>query len=553
MVRAIVAGSRADTSWATIAICSFPSTAGILFGYDSGWIAGVLAMRAFKRDFGHPNSTEELAWNGYLYSSTDKALITSILSAGTFCGALSAGYVADRIGRRNAIILGSAIYTIGVVPEMVAPIGGTPVMVVGRAVAGFGVGVVSASTIMYVSEITPKQIRGSIMGAYQLAITSGILFAACVSIGTQSLLSSAAYRIVIGVQFLWALWLGLGLLFMPESPRWFMMKGKEEKAKKALAQIYRRSADSDFVEQEYKVLEESYQAEMAAGAANASFLDCFKGGFNRGSNLHRTFIGTSIQMFQQLTGVNFIFYYGTTFFQRAGISNPFVISLIVAAVNTASTPMALWAIERFGRRKLLITGAMGMTICELIVAIIGTVLPNAHVAQNVLITFVCIYIFFFAATWGPCAWTVCGEIFPQRTRSQGTALSTASNWFFNFLISFVAPYLVDQDHANLGPKIFFIFGACTIACGFFAKFVIYETQGLSLEQTDMMMKEVSARESPKWWGRTGLARVDSPGDSPSTVSTRKPWGRKSKGEESPQMEQVEQARTSSSAPSGANV
>ncbi|KUJ22569.1 MFS sugar transporter-like protein [Mollisia scopiformis] len=513
----------------TIAICAFPAAGGILFGYDSGWIAGILAMDQFKKDFGKP-SVDKLAYMGLLYSSTDKSLITSMLSAGTFFGALSAGYIADRIGRKNNIILGCAIYGIGVVLEMI-PHGSVPLLTVGRTVAGLGVGLVSATTITYASEITPKQIRGSVVGGYQLNITIGILVAAAINIATQRLHSTAAYRIPIALQFLWALILGIGLLFMPESPRYLVMKDRKADAKKALSTIWGEPETSDMVENEYKLIEDSYTAERDSGAAKATILDCFRGGCKSGSNLHRTFIGISIQMFQQLTGVNFIFYYGTTFFQRAGIQNAFVVSIITASVNVVSTPIALWAIEWFGRRPLLIWGALGMCICQFIVAIVGTIEPDSEAAQKTLITFVSFFIFFFASTWGPVAWTVCGEMYPQKTRSQSTAVATASNWLFNFVIGFVAPYLVDEDKADLGAKIFFIFGGCDVLCFLYAFFGIYETKGLSLEDVDRMMKETSARHSAEWnkWRRAigekgdgssdkaDLTEAEDAGASPSSV------------------------------------
>jgi MFS family permease len=129
------------------------------------------------------------------------------------------------------------------------------------------------------------------------------------------------------------------------------------------------------------------------------------------------------------TGCNFVFYFGTTFFQQLGIiENPFLISLITTLVNTCSTPISFYTMERVGRRPLLIWGALGMLICEFIVAIIGTVKPDDDTAVKVMIAFICIYIFFFATTWGPGAWVVIGEIFPLPMRAKGVALSTASNW-----------------------------------------------------------------------------------------------------------------------------
>jgi SP family sugar:H+ symporter-like MFS transporter len=151
-----------------------------------------------------------------------------------------------------------------------------------------------------------------------------------------------------------------------------------------------------------------------------------------------------------------------------------------------------------------------MGISQLIVAIVGIV--TSHTASDtfasqpsstsdsskVLIAFVCIFIFFFASTWGPCVWAVTGEIFPVRVRSKGIALSTASNWLWNFVIAFCTPYLVDQDQADLGAKVFFIWGGTCILCGLFAYFFVYETKGLSLEEVDRMMVEITPRKSKKW-------------------------------------------------------
>lgn len=143
-----------------------------------------------------------------------------------------------------------------------------------------------------------------------------------------------------------------------------------------------------------------------------------------------------MQMMQQLTGINFIFYFGTVFFTSLGtISNPFLITLITTLVNVCSTPVSFWTVERFGRRKILIIGGSGMVIMQFIVGIIGVTAGRAsvnnHAAVSAMIAFICFNISFFAATWGPCAWVVIGEIFPLPIRSRGVGISTSSNWFWN--------------------------------------------------------------------------------------------------------------------------
>ena len=153
----------------------------------------------------------------------------------------------------------------------------------------------------------------------------------------------------------------------------------------------------------------------------------------------RTLTGIFLQAWQQLTGVNFIFYFGTTFFTNAGIKDPFLISIATSTVNVGMTLPGIWGVERFGRRRLLLVGAVGMTVCEFIIAIIGstTSLTNRS-AQSAEVAFVCFYIAFFASTWGPIAWVVTGEIFPLKIRAKAMSLSVASNWLWNFAIAYAS-------------------------------------------------------------------------------------------------------------------
>jgi len=159
----------------------------------------------------------------------------------------------------------------------------------------------------------------------------------------------------------------------------------------------------------------------------------FQGRLETNGNLRRTGVSVAMQRFQQWTGVNFIFYYGTIF-QKAGVpQTTFIIGIITTVVNFGSTPLSFWTIERFGRRPLLIYGALGMLTCEFIIAIVGTVAPSSAAAGYVLVVFICIYISFFASTWGLAAWVIIGEIYPLPIRAKGVALSTVSNCAVEFL------------------------------------------------------------------------------------------------------------------------
>lgn len=424
-------------------MCAFAAFGGIFFGYDSGYISGVQGMAYVIHTYtgipypGPNASKEELA--AFTLPSSQKSLITSILSAGTFFGAIIAGDIADLIGRRITIIAGCGIFIVGVILQTASTALG--LLVAGRLIAGFGVGFVSAIIILYMSEIAPKKVRGAIVSGYQFCITIGLLLASCVDYGTQNRLDTGSYRIPIAIQMAWALILATGLFLLPESPRYFVKRGKLDKAIDALARLRGQPRESQLIQAELAEIVANHEYELQVvpqGSYFSSWANCFKGGLSKpSSNLRRTILGTSMQMMQQWTGVNFIFYFGTTFFQELGtINNPFLIGLITTLVNVCSTPISFWTIERFGRRPLLIWGALGMVVCQFIVAIIGVTDGGNPNAVRAMIAFICIYIFFFASTWGPGAWVVIGEIFPLPIRSRGIGLSTASNWLWNCVSKF---------------------------------------------------------------------------------------------------------------------
>ncbi|KAM0700909.1 hypothetical protein Q7P35_012631 [Cladosporium inversicolor] len=492
-------------------MCAFAAFAGMLFGYDSGYISSVLGMKQFKLDYGHEVSRIDQNAvpqpgnpNVYIdYATWQKSLIVSILSAGTFFGALISGSLADRFGRRTTIIAGCAIFIAGVVIQ----VGATYVeaFVVGRLVAGFGVGFVSAINILYMSEIAPRKIRGAIVSCYQFAVTLGIMLASCVGYTTQDRTDSGSYRIPISIQFLWAVVLATGLFFLPESPRYFVKKGDLDRAADALARVRGQSKDNEYILDELAEIQANYEYEKEIG--EEGWQGCFAGGWRRNSNLRKILIGTMLQFWQQWTGINFIFYYNTTFFQTVGLQNPFLISMITTVVNVCSTPISFYTIEKFGRRPLLIWGAVGMTVSEFVIAIVGTVSEDSKAASYVLIVFVCLFIFFFASTWGPAGWVIIGEIFQLPIRSKGVAISTAANWFWNCIIGVIVPYMVDPAYGNLGSKVFFIWGGLCGCSIFWAYFFVPETRGLTLEQVDKMMEEVTARKSATWKPHDNFTRA----------------------------------------------
>jgi sugar porter (SP) family MFS transporter len=260
---------------------------------------------------------------------------------------------------------------------------------------------------LYQSETAPKWIRGVIVGSYQLAITIGLLLASVVNNATQNMQNTGCYRIPVAVQFAWAIILLVGMLVLPETPRYYIRRDNLPGATKSLAILRRLEQTHPAILEELAEIQANHEYEKTLG--EASYLDCLKGNL-----LKRLITGCLLQSLQQLTGINFIFYYGTQFFKNSGFKDSFLISLITNCVNVVSTFPGLYAIDKWGRRPVLFWGAVGMCVCQFIVAILGTTTTSQDTAgaiivhnlpaQKAAIAFICFYIFFFASSWGPVAW-----------------------------------------------------------------------------------------------------------------------------------------------------
>ncbi|KAK9775410.1 hypothetical protein AB5N19_08567 [Seiridium cardinale] len=489
-----VAGSSAPA----IMVGLFVATGGLLFGYDTGAINGILAMDAFTKQFNTgylDESTHELA-----LSPSQTAIIVAILSAGTAIGALIAAPSADIIGRRLSLLVSVGIFCFGVIFQVCAD--AIPMLLVGRFFAGVGVGAVSLLVPLYQSEMAPKWIRGTLVCAYQLSITIGLLTSSVVNIAVKDMSSAAAYRIPIGLQFSWACVLALGILVLPETPRYLIKRGLKENAALSLSRLRRLDITHPALVEELAEIEANHQYEMSLGAD--SYKDIFLGAPHLG---RRTLTGCGLQMLQQLTGINFIMYYGTTFFHGAKVDSPFLISIITNIINVVSTLPGLFVVESWGRRNLLMIGAMGMSICQLTIAIFASAVNNAEgeTSSKILIIFVSFFIFFYASSWGPVCWVVTAEIYPLKVRAKAMSVSTASNWLLNFGIAYGTPYMVSTGAgaADMGSKVFYVWGAfCILSC-LFVYCMVYETSKISLEQIDEMYERVeyawnSKKFEPSW-------------------------------------------------------
>lgn len=308
-------------------------------------------------------------------------------------------------------------------------------MMMGRFVAGLGVGNLSVGVPMFQSESAPKEIRGAVVASYQLMITIGILVSNIINYGVRNLEeSSASWRIVIGLGIFFSLPLGLGILLVPESPRWLASRSDWDGARRSLARLRGLKHDPHAAPVEDDLYEMQQMLEKERQVGTGSWLECFNPRSGIPKLVYRTLLGIAIHFLQQWTGVNYFFYYGASIFDSAGIDDPIQVQLILGAVNVAMTFYGLYVVERYGRRWPLFIGALWQAAWLLVFATVGTVSPpsDANRATGiVMIVSACMFIASFAGTWGPMAWVVIGETFPLRTRAKQASLATAGNWLGN--------------------------------------------------------------------------------------------------------------------------
>jgi len=418
----------------------------------------------------------------------------SQLSIGTLAGALVVAPIADRIGRKYSMTFWSLVFMVGVVVQIASSTSWQQVAV-GRLIAGAGVGALSIMVPMYVSETAPRQVRGALVSTYQLFITLGIFTADAINFGTEARPDSGSWRIPMAIGFIWPLILGLGILAFPESPRFAYRNGRVDEARAAMAKFAGVPEKHREVRREIAEIKEKHDLEISLG--KRPWIELLTGP----RMAYRTMLGITLQALQQLTGANFFFYYGTTIFKATGLSNSFVTAMILGGVNFGMTFFGLYVVERFGRRKSLIVGGIGMTVNFLIFASIGSfALDNATPqstpqAGTAMIVFACFFICFYAVTWGPIIWCIVGELFPSHYRARSMALVTSSNWTWNFLIAFFTPFITAAIEFKYG----YVFAGCNFAAVLVVYFFVCETQGKTLEEIDTMyISKVKPWKSSKW-------------------------------------------------------
>ncbi|OAA66919.1 D-xylose-proton symporter [Niveomyces insectorum RCEF 264] len=506
-------------------LSAFASLGGFLFGYDQGVVSGIVTMQSFGAKF--PRI--------YL-DSTFKGWFVSTLLLLAWLGSLINGPLADRFGRKGSILIAVVIFVLGSAIQAGADT--IAMLFAGRAVAGLAIGMLTMIVPMYMSEVSTAGIRGTLVVLQQLSITLGILISYWIEYGSQYIggarcapdiaytggtaanptfdprhdvgphgctgQSDASWRFPFALQILPGLILGVGIIFFPESPRFYLMRKQEEKALRSLARIRRVHPDTESLRVEYLAIkaevlfDESVARDRHPGKTGlVLWLSQHVELVSTWPAFHRLAIGCCVMFFQQFMGCNAMIYYAPTIFAQLGLSSQttgLLATGVYGIVNTLSTLPALFLIDKVGRRPLLMCGAVGTCISLVIVgAVVGRYGDSLTVHKSAGwagIAFIYIYDINFSYSFAPIGWVLPSEIFNLGNRSRAMAITTSATWMCNFIIGLVTPDMLDT--IKWGTYIFFA-AFCLLAL-VFTYFFIPETRGKSLEDMDLVFNDTAAHE-----------------------------------------------------------
>jgi sugar porter (SP) family MFS transporter len=432
---------------------------GLLFGYDTGVVSGALLF--LQKDFGGLSSFQE-------------ELVTSLLLVGAVVGALLAGRVADLIGRRLTVLITAAVFVVGVLLAAFTPT--YPVLLVARVVIGLAVGSASMVVPLYIGEVVPARVRGGLVSLNQLAITSGILVSYLVDYGLSG---TGNWRLMFGLAAIPAAALFTGMLFQKESPHWLIRQDRIDEARDVLTRV----RDSDDIEDEIHDVQEVSRRQAGTRELLSPRVRPL------------LFVGVMLAVFQQITGINTVIYYAPSLLAGAGFGNSAALlaNVVNGAVNVGMTIVAVWLLDRVGRRPLLLSGTAGMAVGMAITACSFLGGEHLHGALAVVaVVGLLVYTGSFAIGLGPVFWLLIAEIYPLRIRGAAMSVATMANWGANFVVTVSFLTLLN---AIDGVGVFFLFGFLTlVALAYFWR-KVPETKGRSLHEIERQLTG-SAAELP---------------------------------------------------------
>ncbi len=428
-------------------VAAVAACAGLLFGYDTGAISGAILF--VRPEFG--------------LSPALVGIVTSVALAGATAGSLAGGWLADRFGRRHVIIVTALLFAGGsVLSAFAASVGW---LIGSRVLIGIATGVASFVAPMYLSEIAPPRVRGSLVALNQLAVTIGILASYVID---YALSAGGNWRWMFGVGAIPALVLFAGMLIVPNTPRWLLLRGRDQEAAQALGRIRAKQ----------EIAPEVAAMKAALPSASTHWSDLLS------TQLRMPMlVGIGLAVLQQVTGINTVIYYAPIIFQFAGIgsaSSSIFASLSVGVVNVVMTIVAVVLLDRAGRRPLLLVGETGMVL-SLAALAAGFALHGSAAVGWITAASLVAYVGSFAIGLGPVFWLLISEIYPLRIRGLAMSVATVANWVSNLVVTLTFPDLVALIGAS---ATFVLYAAVGVASLVFTWRLVPETRGKTLEQIE---------------------------------------------------------------------
>ena len=462
-------------------IVSISATGGLLFGFDIGVISG--AIPYFQKRFALDNSWVEL--------------ITTSGLVGAVIGAMFCGRVADILGRKKVILASAVVFAIGAIWSGLAP--SAIDLLIARLFLGLAIGVSSFAVPLYIAEISPTKIRGTLVSMFQLLVTIGVLVSyfsdLAFAVPENDPRYNECWRPMLYVGAIPAVIMFIGMIFLPETPRWLISKGREQKCREVLQKV----EEPELIEEVISKMKEEMLQD------SGKWTEIFKPWLRSA-----LMIAIGIMFLQQFTGINTIIYYRPKIFLMAGfdgVKAAIMGSVSVGIALVIFTVVSLFMIDKLGRRKLFFIGLSGMIVALLALGFcfaFHNILGNS--IKILTIGFILLYICFFAMSLGPLGWLIISEVFPLKVRGVGASIGSLANWLFNGVVAFTFFKIIKGltlsgseitiNGENLGNPAgaFWLYALVGIAGLFWGYFYLPETKGKTLEQIEEHWRN---RKSPK--------------------------------------------------------
>lgn len=437
----------------------FGAFGGILFGYDIGVMTGALPF--LQNDWNLQNNAGIIGW------------ITSSVMFGAIFGGALAGQLSDRLGRRKMILMSAIVFVVGSILSGISPHNGQYYLIAVRILLGLAVGAASALVPAYMSEMAPARLRGRLSGINQTMIVSGMLLSYIVDFLLKDLPETWAWRLMLSLAAVPALILFLGVLRLPESPRFLVKNNKLDEARKVLG--YLRSKKEE-IESEIKDIQETAEQEKKANQA-ASWGTLFTGKYR-----YLVIAGLGVAAFQQFQGANAIFYYIPLIVEKAtgnAATSALMWPIIQGVILVVGSLVFIAIADKFNRRTLLTVGGTIMGLSFIFPAILNMLIPNAN--PMMIVAFLCVYVALYSFTWAPLTWVIVGEIFPLAIRGRAAGLASSFNWIGSWLVGLLFPIMT----ASMSQEaVFAIFGVICLLGVLFIRTRVPETRGHTLEEIE---------------------------------------------------------------------